>query len=100
MSRGAPDGFARSPAARHSRRAFGELEGAVQHRVPHGFPRDHPAADLLRRREFLASKQYPAAFAADPKFYRELTRVFRLIVPLVRFLNEPLVNRVKDPLLD
>ena len=82
------------------RRTFGALEGQVLQRVPHGFPRDHPAADLLRRREFLAAKQYPAAFAADPKFYRELTRAFRLIVPLVRFLNEPLLNHLKDPLRD
>ena len=80
------------------RRTLGSLNGAVLQRVPHGYSRDHPAADLLRRREFLASKQYPASFAADPRFYRELLRVFRQIAPLVRFLNEPLVTRVKDPL--
>jgi uncharacterized protein (TIGR02453 family) len=79
-------------------RTFGSLDGRVMQRVPHGYAKDHPAADLLRRREFLASKEYPAAFAADPKFYRELLRVFRQIAPLVSFLNEPLVGRVKDPL--
>ena len=81
------------------RRTLGALEGEMLQRVPRGFPRDHPAADHLRRREFLAWREYPAAFAAEPTFYRELVRVFRQIVPLVRFLNEPLVNRMKDPLL-
>lgn len=81
------------------RRTLGSLDGKVLQRVPHGYPRTHPAADLLRRREFLASKQYSANFAADPRFYRELLRVFRQIVPLVRFLNQPLINRTKDPLL-
>ena len=81
------------------RRTLGPLDGKVLQRVPHGYPRTHPAADLLRRREFLASKKYSANFAADPRFYRELLRVFRQIVPLVRFLNQPLINRTKDPLL-
>jgi len=81
------------------RRTLGTLNGKVLQRVPHGYPRDHPAADLLRRREFLVSKKYPANFAAEPRFYRELLRVFRQIVPLVRFLNQPLINRAKDPLL-
>jgi uncharacterized protein (TIGR02453 family) len=72
------------------KRTLGPLDGKVLQRVPHAYPRTHPAADLLRRREFLASKKYPANFAADPRFYRELLRVFRQIVPLVRFLNQPL----------
>ena len=80
------------------RRTLGPLDGKVLQRVPHGYPRTHPAADLLRRREFLVSKKYSANFAAHPRFYRELLRVFRQIVPLVRFLNQPLINRTKDPL--
>ena len=81
------------------RRTLGPLDGKVLQRVPHGYPRTHPAADLLRRREFLASRKSSANFAAEPRFYRELLRVFRQIMPLVRFLNQPLINRTKDPLL-
>ena len=103
--------FVREHVARHHRRlhrivespAFrrtaGPLEGDMLQRVPRGFPRDHPAADYLRHREFVAWRERPSSFAADPRFYAELLRVFRHLVPLVRFLNEPLVGRVKDPLL-
>ncbi|MEW5981440.1 MAG: DUF2461 domain-containing protein [Acidobacteriota bacterium] len=73
------------------RRAVGSLEGERLSRVPRGFPRDHPAADLLRYRQFLAGREEQAAFAHSPAFFRSLVTVFRAIAPLVAFLNEPLV---------
>ena len=36
------------------RRRLGRLEGEQLQRVPRGFPRDHPAADYLKYRQFLA----------------------------------------------
>ena len=58
--------------------------------MPRGYLKDHPAADYLRYRQFLAGAEYPADFATSPKFYPELLRVFRAVLPLVRFLNTPL----------
>jgi uncharacterized protein (TIGR02453 family) len=78
----------------------GELHGEQLTRVPRGYPRDHPAAHYLRFRQFLAGREYPAEFAFDPKFYRELVTVFRHVAPLVRFLNTPILERPKDPLLE
>lgn len=69
----------------------GELKGEQLTRVPRGFLADHPVADLLRHKQFLASKEYPASFASDAGFYPELLRVFRAITPLTRFLNEALL---------
>lgn len=70
----------------------GELRGETLTRVPRGFPADHPAADLLRHKQFLASKEYPAEFAYDPKFYPELLAMFRAITPMVRFFNEAMLG--------
>ena len=78
--------------------AAGELHGERLTRVPRGFPKEHPAAHYLRLRQFLAGREYPAGFAYGPRFYAELTRVFSHVAPLVRFLNEPLVDRPADPL--
>lgn len=78
--------------------AAGELHGDQLTRVPRGFPKEHPAGDYLRFRQFLAGREYPADFACSPRFYAELTRVFREVAPLVRFLNEPLLDRPVDPL--
>ena len=75
------------------RRQVGDLEGERLQRVPHGFPKDHAAAEYLKYRQFLAGRELPPAFACNPKFYSTLITVFRQVAPLARFLNEPLVNR-------
>jgi len=82
------------------RKEAGPLHGEQLARVPRGYPRDHPAAQYLRFRQFLAGREFPAEFAYDPHFYGELVRVFRRVAPLVRFLNAPLLDRPIDPLIE
>jgi uncharacterized protein (TIGR02453 family) len=72
------------------RKHVGTLEGERLRRVPRGFPKDHPAAEYLKFRQFLAGSDFPPALATSPKFYGTLLTVFRQVVPLIRFLNEPL----------
>jgi uncharacterized protein (TIGR02453 family) len=79
-------------------KAVGELHGEQLTRVPRGYPKEHPAAHYLRFRQFLAGREYPAEFACDPKFYRELVTVFRHVAPVVRFLNVPILETPRDPL--
>lgn len=74
-------------------RQFGGLQGARLTRVPRGFAKDHPAAELLRHKQFLGMREEPAAFATSRTFYRQLRATFEAFVPLCRFLNEPLVER-------
>lgn len=81
------------------RRNVGTLGGEQLTRVPRGFAKDHPAADYLRFRQFLAGREYPADIATSPRFYSEVVTVFRNVAPLARFLNEPLLKRPVDPLL-
>jgi uncharacterized protein (TIGR02453 family) len=66
------------------------LAGDRLTRVPRGFPADHPAADLLKHRQFLAAREFPADLATSDDFYPTLLATFTAIVPLVRFLNAPL----------
>jgi uncharacterized protein (TIGR02453 family) len=73
------------------RRRVGALEGERLQRVPRGFPKDHPAAEYLKYRQFLAGADLPPNTATSPRFYGTLLDVFRQIVPLVRFLNHPLL---------
>jgi uncharacterized protein (TIGR02453 family) len=91
-------------AAPAFRRTFGTMHGATISRVPRGFDAGHPAADLLRHKQFLASREEPAAFATAPTFYRDLLATFTAMLPLVRFLNEPLLaaarEAARDPLAD
>ncbi|MBI3667946.1 MAG: DUF2461 domain-containing protein [Acidobacteria bacterium] len=71
-------------------RLFGEVWGARLTRAPKGFPADHPAADLLRYKQFLADVSRPPELAESPKLLPTLVTLFRGMLPLVRFLNEPL----------
>ena len=59
--------------------------------MPRGYLADHPAAEYLRFRQFLAGRQFEADFATTDRFYPELLRMFRAVAPLVRFLNAPLL---------
>ena len=83
------------------RRAFGRIQGESLARIPRGFPPDHPAAEYLKLRQFLAFREYPAAFCTSARFYPAVVRLFERLAPLIRFLNEPLLAaaRPADPLL-
>jgi uncharacterized protein (TIGR02453 family) len=74
------------------KRHVGVLEGERLQRVPRGFPKDHPAAEFLRFRQFLAGRDCPASIATSRSFHKTLLTVFRQVAPLVRFLNEPLIR--------
>ena len=78
------------------RRGVGQLDATEQlRRVPRGFPPDHEAAHYLKFRQFIAGRDFPAAFAASPRFYAGIVGVFRQVAPLVRFLNEPLLKAAR-----
>jgi uncharacterized protein (TIGR02453 family) len=87
--------LARIVSAREFRRLFGEIEGDRLTRMPRGYPADHPAGEFLKLRQIIVGREWPAAFASSPRFYPELLRTFRVLAPLIRFLNEPLREREK-----
>ncbi len=72
---------------------LGGLQGETLSRVPRGFPKEHVAAEYLRHKQFLGFREEAATFATSPAFYKELVKTMKTIVPLVRFLNEPLLGR-------
>jgi uncharacterized protein (DUF2461 family) len=82
------------------RRTAGPVEGEKLRRVPRGFPADHAAAEYLKLKQYLFGRDFPAAFAVSPGYYRQVLALMRRMVPMVRFLNEPLVARAaeRDPL--
>lgn len=68
-------------------RAVGELTGERLSTMPRGYAKEHPAAEFLRFKQFLAGREFAATFATDARFYPELLNIFRAVAPLVRFLN-------------
>ncbi len=75
------------------RKLFGELWGESVSRVPKGFDAEHPAADLIRRKQFLLDTKVDPKLAVTPKLFGEIVTRIEAMMPFVEFLNEPLVKR-------
>jgi uncharacterized protein (TIGR02453 family) len=74
------------------RRLLGDMQGEQLTRVPKGYPADHPAADLLRYKQFLFYVLLDPAIAATPKLEQEVIKRFRAVTPFLEFLNAPLAK--------
>jgi uncharacterized protein (TIGR02453 family) len=69
---------------------MGELQGEQLSRVPKGFAADHPAADLIRYKQWLFYVLLDPAIALTPRLFDEIISRFRVLLPVVEFLNRPL----------
>jgi uncharacterized protein (TIGR02453 family) len=81
--------FRRILRARQVRQLFGEMQGEQLSRVPKGFACDHPAADLLRFKQFFLYQTMPPDLATTPAFYAEIVKRFRAMAPFLEFLIAP-----------
>jgi uncharacterized protein (TIGR02453 family) len=64
-------------------------------RPPKGFPKDHPAIDLLLCRQWGVEATLEPKTALKKDFANEVIRRFRLAAPLVDALNTPLLARMQ-----
>lgn len=74
------------------KRLMGEFDGLRLSRPPKGFPKDHPAMDLIACRQWGVSATLPAELALQPNLLKEISSRFRAAAPLIEFLNRPLVG--------
>ena len=77
----------RSPAVR---RTFEEFEGNSLTRPPKGFPKDHPALDLIQCRQWGLAATLPPSEALKPSLAATIVRHFRIAAPIVDALNTPI----------
>jgi len=78
--------------AKTFRTVLGELHGESLTRVPRGYPHDHPAAEYLKLKQFLGGRKFPPAFATSAEFFPALVQTYKALMPLIRFLNQPLAG--------
>jgi uncharacterized protein (TIGR02453 family) len=74
------------------RSLVGELHGEQLSRVPKGFPTSHPAADLVRYKQWLFYVMLDPTLATTPKLMPEIRKRFEAMMPFIEFLNGPLVR--------
>jgi len=77
-------------ADRRLRRTMESFSGAPLTRAPKGFPKDHPAMDLLLCRQWGVEATLAPQASLQNDFASEVIRHFRLAAPLVDALNTPL----------
>ena len=78
--------------ARKFTRVLGPLTGDKLSRLPRGFAKDDPAAEYLKFKQFLGGREFPPEFATTAAFYPALIETYKAILPLIRFLNQPLTE--------
>jgi uncharacterized protein (TIGR02453 family) len=88
--------FRQLAASSAIKRLFGAMQGEQLSRVPKGFCAEHPAADLLRFKQFLLFTTLDAAMVTTPKLFVELEKRFRAMAPFLDFMNAPLAGKRRD----
>ena len=69
------------------KKLFTCIEGEQLKRIPKGFPSDHPGADLLVYKQFLAGATLSASEVESPKISATITKHFKAIAPFIQYLN-------------
>ena len=80
-------------ANKKARKLVGELQGDELTRAPKGFDPQHPALDLIKKKDWILDIALDPSVATTPKLYSEILDRFRAMAPLIEFLNRPLVGR-------
>lgn len=69
---------------------FGELEGESLKTAPQGYAKDHPAIDLLRRKQFLAGRALGDDEVLSPDLDINVLTMCRALKPFLTFLHDAL----------
>jgi len=86
-----PESFAKIATDKRVMRRFGGLdEEAMLRRVPRGFAPDHPGARWLKFQSFVTGRALSDAQAVSARLPALLETDFKLMVPLVRWINQVL----------
>ena len=72
----------------------GELHGEQLSRMPRGFCPGHPAAELLRHKQWYLVSILDPELVTTPRLLPELARSFEAMAPFVEFLNRPFAQKL------
>lgn len=85
--------FRRLLSSRKLLRLMGELRGDKLSRVPKGFQAHHPAAELIKHKDWILYATLDSALATTPRLFTEVIARFRVVAPVLDYLNTPLLAK-------
>jgi uncharacterized protein (TIGR02453 family) len=68
-------------------KVMGGIQGESVSRMPKGFAADHPAADLIRMKQWIHAVELDVEVATTRKLLNEIVKRFRAAAPVVEILN-------------
>lgn len=78
--------------ARKFRLHFGSMQGDAVKTAPQGFPKDHPAIELLRYKQFIFRHHFTDKEVTAPDFAKKVNESFRTIRPWFDYMSEVLTT--------
>lgn len=66
---------------------FAELKGEELRTAPRGFDKEHPAIDLLRKKQFLLMRPFTDKEVLNPDFTKEVIATFEVMRPLFDYIS-------------
>lgn len=82
--------FRRLLANRKLRTLMGELQGAGLSRVPKGFEATHPAAELLKKKDWIFFRMLDPKLTGSAELLPEILARFEAVAKVIEYLNAPL----------
>ncbi|HMQ46319.1 MAG TPA: DUF2461 domain-containing protein [Saprospiraceae bacterium] len=71
---------------------FGAVEGEAVKSAPKGFVKDHPAIDLIRKKQFLATRAFSDQEVTSEYFLAELVQTLQNLRPFFDYMSEVLTT--------
>lgn len=73
---------------------FGDLVGEELKTCPKGFDKEHPAIDLLRKKQFLVMRSFTDEELLKPDFADEVIKTFESMRPFFDYMSDVLTTNV------
>ena len=67
---------------------FGTLDGEELKTAPSGYERDHPAIDLIRKKQYIVGRNFTDKEVTDKNFLKEVTLTFEAMRPFFDHMSE------------
>ena len=71
---------------------FGKIQGDELKTAPSGYERDHPAIDLIRKKQFIVGRKFKDKEVTQPDFLKEVVLTFEAMRPFFDYMTEVLIT--------
>lgn len=73
---------------------WGDFVGDEVKTAPKGFNKEHPAIDLIKKKQYIFVKKYSDKEVMEPKFLSEIDKAFKAIRPYFDYMSEVLTTNL------